>query len=107
MVALCLMTALLVVPQNAPAAQAPPFYECSIDQINRTNDGYTAVNLTDTLGTFTNQCFIIPASQAKEYMAIILTAISTTKNVIIYCDPSTPHPPPVYTEIKILYLYNK
>ena len=36
-------------------------------------------------------------------MAIVLTAISTTKNVVIYC----PNMAPEYPEIEILYLYNK
>ena len=54
MVALCLVAVMMAAPQNASAAFAPPFYECSIDQISRTSGGYTSVNVTDTLGTFSN-----------------------------------------------------
>ena len=59
------------------------WYDCTVERV-----GKDWVELTDTLGTFSNKWFIIPSTQKKEIMAMGLTAISLGLPLHVRLDPA-------------------
>jgi hypothetical protein len=59
------------------------------------------VNFTDVADpcAFDNQWYTVDPDHAKTLLAVILTALSTKQNVLVYVDPDQP-----YSNVSIIYL---
>jgi hypothetical protein len=100
-VVLFLMVISTLAPIKANAA-TPPWFVCSIDSVGPASGTYY-IWLTDTADTpvFTDRYFVLDANQAKQLLAVALTALATSKDVQVYLGSATPSAG--YT-IKIMYM---
>lgn len=99
LMAICLVTVMLFGPLPASAVTAP--YECTVVLIGQWDNTNMTVMLSQVPAGFTNKAFLVPATARKEYMAIMLTAVSTNKNVTILADLAEALP-----VIQCINLYN-
>lgn len=75
---------------------APAWYACKVEAAGP-GWGAIYVQLTDKSSTFTKKWFSVPAANAKEVLAVALTAMSSGIQVLVYADPSVSGNPAIYT----------
>ncbi|MBM4284252.1 MAG: hypothetical protein FJ128_03230 [Deltaproteobacteria bacterium] len=81
----CLMALCFALNQEVPAADA--WYECQVNMLGQMADGSVILLLTHVGSTWPGtKWFNIPQAKSKEFMAVILTAISCNKNVTAMID---------------------
>ena len=70
-----------------------PFYSCTVNEVgpaadgSETSDPVVYINLTDTLGSFTNQWFYAAEGSQNQMLAVGLTAMNTNRQVEVAADP--------------------
>jgi len=95
-VATIIITLSLVIFLSTNVSAALGWYTCSVDNVGK---GFTIsyVRLTDTGEAFTNKWFQLNPDTSKEMFAIILTAVSMNKNLLIKVDPDDGANPTIYS----------
>ena len=72
---------------NAKAANA--WYHCTVGSAGTSGAGSDVVIfLTDKNSSFTSQSFVARTGREKEQLAIALTAMASSLQVKVYCDPT-------------------
>jgi hypothetical protein len=101
-VVLFLMVISTLAPIKANAAVTPPWFICSVDSVGPASGTYY-IWLTDTADTpvFTNRYFVLDATQAKQLLAVGLTALANSKDLQVYLGSATPT---AGYNIKIMYV---
>jgi hypothetical protein len=86
-----------------------PFYSCTVNEVgpaadgSETSDPVVYINLTDTLGSFTNQWFYAAEGSQNQMLAVGLTAMNTNRQVEVAADPPNAGGVP-YTSVSRMYL---
>jgi hypothetical protein len=64
-------------------------YNCTIGNIGMHQSAHLQVNLTDLGGAFASVSFRVPDDRKREYLAMLLTALTTSRPVNVYMETIT------------------